>query len=238
MNGVHPESPCVSPTPKPSCKEVQDDTDLQQINVLPDDCPHILLDLDDKPEEPPPTKHPTTNIPKQDHTPSLSVCNNTSSNPCRHHHTPPPQPQEPRYNKSLLSRLARIHDCLKKKVRQLISAYCVANFDTGVPTASPLEGRWRRVVCPKITKKLIHALQNAPIDPALELLQDLCHKHHTITVMSNETRTKTNKDATWPSENQFLLNATFQTLDGSQNFDTSALLDSGASNCYIDAAYT
>jgi hypothetical protein len=122
------------------------DTDLQQINVLPDDCPHILLDLDDKPEEPPPTKHPTTNIPKQDHTPSLSVCNNTPSNPCRHHHTPPPQPQEPRYNKSLLSRLARIHDCLKKKVRQLISAYCVANFDTGVPTASPLEGRWRRVV--------------------------------------------------------------------------------------------
>ncbi|KAF5318293.1 hypothetical protein D9611_014340 [Ephemerocybe angulata] len=87
----------------------------------------------------------------------------------------------------------------------------------------------------EITAEVLTALREKPIQPALELLSDLHLPRHTI---AHVTKSPEDGSTTVPKAlSQLLLHASFQTTNNDIAFDADALLDSGASECYIDAAY-
>ncbi|KAJ3524309.1 hypothetical protein NMY22_g11055 [Coprinellus aureogranulatus] len=99
------------------------------------------------------------------------------------------------------------------------------------PPARPPLSRTRSLLL------MLTALRKEPIPNALELLLDLEKPRHTIASIAKTVIKEGSTAATVPSKDQLLLNSSFQSLDNSIAFDIAALLDSGASDCYIDKDY-
>ncbi|KAF6765495.1 hypothetical protein DFP72DRAFT_839329 [Ephemerocybe angulata] len=100
------------------------------------------------------------------------------------------------------------------------------------------EGMLRRHVHPsrrkEITEPLLVALREKPICHALELLTDLGRPKHVVAQIAKDP---CSPNDTLPGISQLLMRATVQSTTGDVAFDCDTLLDSGASQCYIDKEY-